>query len=146
MPQELWPSIASNHQRKSCDSLCQLFGRQTRFDYQVLFFLGQNWHNMAMTWRQIDELTSDGQQGCLQDCRFPTKENVGHDSHPVQQVPGGTSALCLTLALRVLAGICRTPVRLFVRCGPWRSLSFKEVSRNLAAQSKTTLTFPGFWG
>ena len=60
---------------------------------------------MAMIWRQIDELTSDDQQGCLKDFHFPTKETAGHDSRPVPQVPGGTSVLCPTLVLWVLAGI-----------------------------------------
>ena len=40
----------------------------------------------------------------------------------------------------------RTPTRLLVKSGPWSSSSFSDVFRNLAAQSKTTLTLSGFWG
>ena len=40
----------------------------------------------------------------------------------------------------------KTPTRLLVKSGPCSSWSFSDVFRNFAAQSKTTLTLPGFCG
>ena len=57
--------------------------------------------------------------------------------------------ICSTSANNA-TGYCRnrrrSPVRLFVKSGPWSNWSFKEVSLKRAAQSKTTLTLLGFWG
>ena len=40
----------------------------------------------------------------------------------------------------------KTPTKLSVKSGPFISFSFKEVSLNFAAQSKTTLSLPGLRG
>jgi len=40
----------------------------------------------------------------------------------------------------------KTPMRFCSRSGPDKSMSFNDVSRNFAVQSKTTLTLPDFKG
>ena len=39
--------------------------------------------------------------------------------------------------------LSKTPIKLFNKSGPLKRFSLKEVDWNLAAASKTTLTFPG---